>query len=96
MSATQTLCDAFEYLSSGVDCPYGHDACRCCPIYAVADESDDASCQETFARLLKESREEEWRGSARKFGRGDDFCSLCGAMLEPGQARCDGCGAVLL
>ena len=95
MSAVQTLCDAFEYLASGVDCPY--DACEACPIYQAARD-DEGSCQETFARLLRESRGEPWRGRVRKvaFSRSHEaYCSLCGGPLEDGAGECPTCGAII-
>lgn len=95
MNATQTLCDAFEYLTSGVDCPY--DACEACPIYQAARD-DEGSCQETFARLLREARSEPWGGYARRYAFdrcGATYCSLCGNRVEPTARKCGICGAAI-
>lgn len=96
MSATQTLCDAFDRAQCyGDSCPM--EPCEQCPIN-IAVTPDDASCKEVFARLLKESRAEEWRGAARKFNGkfyNDWFCSLCGGPLEDGAETCPTCGAII-
>lgn len=92
MTATQVLCDAFGYLSSGEpDCPY--DGCGDCPIHADGT-FDGVSCQSTFAKLLIESRLDPWDAERREFN-GRCYCSLCGCPVDDGDERCPMCGALL-
>lgn len=95
MSATQTLCDAFAYLSDGGSgCPYDAEACRACPIEAARTDAD-GTCQEAFARLLMESRGEPWEGTAEGYGLRGAYCSLCRSGIPDGAAECPTCGAAI-